>query len=115
MLNNMEAQKYLDGNPIVKKFIDEVNEKIGTYYRIHLSKLTFEPVKVDIGSKFIKITFNNSVWGFISRFDGTFKGRPIRKGDLMKAASYKAPAAISRGNIGDGTARWDVHGPNYVK
>ena len=111
----MNTDEYYKTNPIVKKFIDEVNEKIGTYYRIHLSKLTFEPVKVDIGTKFIKITHNNSVWGFISRFDGTFKGRPIRKGDLMKAASWKAPAAISRGNIVAGTARWDVYGPNYIK
>jgi hypothetical protein len=111
----MNTDEYYKTNPIVKKFIDEVNEKIGTYYKIHLSNLTFEPVKVDIGTKFIKITHNSSVWGFISRFDGTFKGRPIRKGDLLKAASWKAPAAISRGNIVDGTARWDVYGPNYVK
>jgi hypothetical protein len=111
----MTTDEYYKTNPIVKKFIDEVNEKIETYYKTNLSNLTFEPVKVDIGTKFIKITHNSSVWGFISRFDGTFKGRQIRKGDLMKAASYKAPAAISRGNIGAGTAQWDVYGPNYVK
>jgi hypothetical protein len=80
-----------------------------------LTNLTFQPVTVQIGSKFISIAHNGSRWGFISRYDGTFKGRPIRKGDLMKAASWKAPAGISRGNIGDGTARYGVYGPEYVK
>ena len=109
------VQEYLDGNPIVKRFIDEVNQKIETYYKTNLSNLTFQPVVVTIGTKFIGITHNGSRWGFISRFDGTFKGRPIRKGDLMKAASWTSPAAISRGNIGDGTAQYGVYGPEYLK
>jgi len=115
MLNNMKTEEYLNSNPIVKRFIDEVNQKIETYYKTTLTNLTFQPVVLNIGAKFIGITHNGSRWGFISRFDGTFKGRPIRKGDLMKAASWKAPAGISRGNIGDGTAQWDVYGPNYIK
>jgi hypothetical protein len=109
------VQEYLDNNPIVKKFIDEVNTKIETYYNTNLTSLTFEPVKIDIGSKFISISHTGQRWGFISRIDGMFKGAPIRKGDLMKAASWAAPAKHSRGNIADGTAQWGVYGPEYLR
>jgi hypothetical protein len=54
------------------------------------------------------------VWGFISRFDGDYKGVPIKKGDLMKAASRDSPAKHSRGNIIDGTAAYGVWGVNYL-
>jgi hypothetical protein len=54
------------------------------------------------------------VWGFISRYDGDYKGVPIKKGDLMKAASRDSPAKHSRGNIIDGTAAYGVWGVNYL-
>ena len=111
----MTTDEYYKTNPIVKKFIDEVNEKIERYYTIHLPSLTFNPVKVTIGKKFIGITHNNSRWGFISRVDGVHKGAPIRKGDLMKPANWITPSKHSRGNIIDGTAKWDVYGPEYLK
>jgi hypothetical protein len=111
----MKTEEYLDKNPIVKKFIDEVNEKIETYYKTNLSNLTFEPVKVTIGNKFIRIYHTTHIWGFISRFDGVYKGVPIRKGDLLKPANWSSPAKHSRGNIGDGTAKWAVYGPTYLK
>ena len=51
---------------------------------------------------------------FISRVDGDLKGSPIKKGDLLKAATWKAPAKHARGNIIDGTARYGVYGPDYL-
>jgi hypothetical protein len=55
-----------------------------------------------------------SCWGFISRVDGDLKGSPIKKGDLLKAATWKAPAKHARGNIIDGTARYSTYGPEYL-
>jgi hypothetical protein len=43
------------------------------------------------------------------------KGSPIKKGDLLKPATWKAPAKHSRGNIIDGTAMWGEYGPSYIK
>jgi hypothetical protein len=57
---------------------------------------------------------DGSVWGFISRYEGEYKGVPIKKGDLMKAASRDSPAKHSRGNIIDGTAAYGVWGVNYL-
>jgi hypothetical protein len=101
-------------NPIVDAFIAKVNLEIEDYYATNLSNLTPVPLEIKVGNKFIKIIHDGSVWGFISRFDGDYKGVPIKKGDLMKAASRDSPAKHSRGNIIDGTAAYGVWGVNYL-
>ena len=62
--------------------------------------------RLDEGSKFIKIVTRNSVHCFIAKQDmGNF-----RRGDILKAASWKTPAKnFARGNVLDGTLdriRW---------
>jgi hypothetical protein len=101
-------------NPIVEKFVEKVNTEIKQYYETNLSNLTPRPMEMRVGTKFIKLISNGSVWGFISRYDGDYKGVPIKKGDLMKSASRNAPAKRSRGNIIDGTARYGVYGVIYL-
>ena len=64
------------------------------------------------GKKYIKIIQGTSVWGFIVKEDG---GK-FRKGDILKAAGWNAPAMNSaRGNILDGgyTVQWT--GPLYLR
>ena len=65
------------------------------------------------GSKYIKVfTEGGSVWGFVVNTDNDKK---FRKGDILKAAGYAAPARnAARGNIIDGgyTIRWT--GPLYL-
>lgn len=63
------------------------------------------------GQKYFKISTRSSVWGFIVKEDGV----KFRKGDILKAAGYNAPATNkARGNIIDGgyTIRWT--GPLYL-
>ena len=66
------------------------------------------------GSKYIKIyKEGGSVWGFVVNTD---KDKKFKKGDILKAAGYAAPARnAARGNIVDGgyTIRWT--GPLYLK
>ena len=38
----------------------------------------------------------------------------VLKGDLLKPASWKSPAKHSRGNIFDGSDKWNFYGPNYL-
>jgi hypothetical protein len=101
-------------NPIVNAFIEKVNLEIAEYYTTNLSNLTPQPLEIKVGSKFIKIIHDGYVWGFISRYDGDYKGVPIKKGDLMKAASRDSAAKHSRGNIIDGTAKYGVYGVAYL-
>jgi hypothetical protein len=112
---NDKSKKYVESNAIVRNFIESVEKVRADYYDQHLPSLTVEPIKVDVGNKFIRLWAGTSCWGFISRVDGELKGAPIRKGDLLKPATWKSPAKHSRGNIIDGTASWNEYGPNYLK
>lgn len=70
-------------------------------------KLTFK-----VGKKYIKVITGPSVWGFIVN---TENDKQFRQGDILKAASWNAPARnAARGNILDGgyTVHWT--GPLYL-
>jgi len=110
-----KALEYLKGNPIVANFINEVNTKRLAYFTKANMPNLYQDVIPEIGNKYIRLWCGSSCWGFISRVDGDLKGAPIKKGDLLKAATWKAPAKHSRGNIIDGTAKWGEYGPSYIK
>ena len=67
--------------------------------------------EISEGKKYIKIVSNRSAWGFVVKNDdGKFK-----RGDILKAASWAAPAKnAARGNVFDG---YDIAwtGPHYLK
>ena len=110
-----KAIEYLKGNPIVATFIDEVNAKRLKYYTTANMVNQYKELVVEIGNKYIRLWNGTGCWGFISRVDGNLKGAPIKKGDLLKPATWKAPAKHARGNIIDGTAQWGEYGPSYIK
>jgi hypothetical protein len=69
-------------------------------------------LRFEEGRKYIKVLTGSSVWGFVVNVDNDKK---FRKGDILKAAGYNAPARNApRGNILDGgySIRWT--GPNYL-
>ena len=68
------------------------------------------------GRKFIKVIDDNRVWGFVSLVDGIYLGAPIKKGDIMKAESWRAAAKHSRGSIFDSEMHesFSWTGPNYL-
>ena len=84
--------------------------KLGMTHRTSLD-LSLKP-----GRKFIKVVEGTRVWGFIAKVDGTHKGVPMLKGDILKAATWRAPAKHSRGSIFDSEMHksfsWTV--PNYL-
>ena len=64
-------------------------------------------IRVEVGSKYTKIFTGSSIWGFIVNENNSVKctnsGCYFSRGDLLKPASYKAPARnFARGNIRDG-------------
>ena len=69
-------------------------------------------ISVKAGRKYIKIIKENSVWGFVVNTDTDKK---FRKGDILKAASWNAPATNqARGNILDGGYEINWTGPKYL-
>jgi len=73
-------------------------------------------LKLKPGRKFIKVVNGNSVWGFVAKVDGVHKGLPMLKGDILKAAGWRAPAKHSRGSIFDKEMHksFSWTGPNYL-
>ncbi len=65
------------------------------------------------GNKYIKVlNGNGSVWGFVVNTD---KDNKFRKGDILKAAGWNAPARNqARGNILDGGYKIQWTGPLYL-
>ena len=72
-------------------------------------------VRVKFGRKYTKVLQGSSVWGFIANDDGVLKGIPYKKGDVFKAAGWRAPAKWQRGSIFDSGTNW-FHwtGPRYL-
>ena len=68
--------------------------------------------KVTEGKKYIKIVQDTGVFAFVMKEDsGRFK-----KGDILKAAGYRAPARNSaRGNVLTGNYNIQWTGPLYLK
>ena len=64
-------------------------------------------VEYKTGRKYYKVIKGNSVFCFVNR----------QNGDVLKAASWAAPAAHARGNIFDddnGLSRITPYGPEYL-
>lgn len=76
--------------------------------------LTASVLEMSDGRRYIRVDTvrdgghgQRSVWAFIDK----------KTGDILKAASYKAPAKHARGNLFDstgGTGRLTPHGPQYL-
>jgi hypothetical protein len=115
LVYDKKTAEYLKTNTAVDQFIKQVDSTIETHYKTNLISLPMPMIKVEVLNKFIRIWCDTSCWGFISRVDAAHKGASIKKGDLLKPASWKAPAKHARGNIVDATARWGIYGPEYIK
>lgn len=96
-----------------EKWLEKVNSELKPEFEKTFPSLQYKPITYRKGNKYIKLFKENSVWGFISMVDDNKKGE--RVGDLLKAASYNVPAKHPRGNIFEGTARYEMFGPAYLK
>ena len=95
-------------------WLAEVNAARKEYWDSRFNYKPYEPLRVDMGRKYIRLWDRSSCWGFVSMVDGSNKGAPVKVGDLLRPASWKTPAKNSRGNIFDGTDKWEYYGPNYL-
>jgi len=113
---------------IIKEELQNVlTENIKNDVQNFVSKLNKEFKKdnqeymVKFGGKFAKIFHKSTkwdkefgaVWGFVALKDDPTKN--IKLGDLLRAASYNAPAKHARGNILNNSGRYDWTGPDYLK
>ena len=85
--------------------LTEINEKMIAEFN--------EKITYTVGTKYIKVIKKGSgVWGFVVNVDNDKK---FKKGDLLMAAGYNAPARnAARGNILDGNYPINWTGPLYL-
>tara|TARA_R110001592_G_scaffold2788_1_gene15793 strand:- start:892 stop:1242 length:351 start_codon:yes stop_codon:yes gene_type:complete len=85
--------------------LTEINERMIAEFN--------EGITYKAGSKYIKvIKERGGVWGFVVNTD---KDKKFKKGDILKAAGYAAPARNkARGNILDGGYTINWTGPLYL-
>lgn len=96
-------------------WLEKVNEQRKEFWDTRYSFKEYTPLTVSKGRKYIKLMDENTIWGFVSMYEGINKGTTVKKGDLLKPAGLNSPAAHSRGNIFDGTDMWTFYGPKYLK
>ena len=97
--------------------MDNLLDKIQENYNIWSASIGKDlGLSLKPGRKFIKVVRDNSVWGFVAKVDGTHKGLPMKKGDILKAAGWSQPAKHSRGSIFDSEMHksFSWTGPNYL-
>ena len=103
----------LEFNEAMDNLLDKIQED---YAKLNMKHRTKLDLSLRPGRKFIKVVHNNSVWGFVAKIDGTHKGLPMKQGDILKAAGWRAPAKHSRGSIFDKEMHksFSWTGPNYL-
>ncbi len=96
----------------VAEFVGRCQKIVRDYYEKHYQLLVVPTLAVEPGKRYFRIVQKQnsscSAWAFI---DST-------NGDVLKAASYKAPAKHARGNLHDehgGMKYIGVSGPAYLR
>jgi len=79
-----------DFNSALATFIAAINADGEDHYKKHLSNLTYNPVERAGGKKYIRLVNESRVYCFVAAVDVPANG--IKEGDVLMAASYKAPA-----------------------
>jgi hypothetical protein len=86
------SQNGIDFEPAFNLFIEKVRERITEYYTTSFPSLQVPKVEVNKGRrywKFVRVDNQQSVIGFVD----------TKNGDILKAATWRAPAKHSRGSI----------------
>jgi len=92
---------------------NEAQATINNHYAAHLSSLTVPTLTIKFGVKYAQVWNGTTIWAFIALYNTPEKAEVA--GDLLKPASWRAPAKKSRGNILEGTASYGPYGPAYIK
>ena len=109
----------------IEEWLANCQKMINEHYDKCFKNLTPSILKLDGGKKFLRVvtenigTMGKSAFAFIAVEDGNTKTLgAYKKGDILKPATYKAPAKHARGNLFDnsnGMSMMSPYGPVYLK
>ena len=117
---NLETQLNKDAatdfNNGVEKLLENIGNSFANWTQNEERTQNFrDGLRINKGRKFTKVIEKNRVWGFVANADGVLKGIPYFKGDVFKAAGWRAPAKHVRGSIFSNETNWFTWtGPIYL-
>lgn len=82
-----DAPKSFDA--ALKDFLSYATDMIEAYYEKNYKNLTVAPFRLEAGRRYVRVVRDGSVYCFVD----------LTNGDILKPASFKAPAKHARGNI----------------
>lgn len=95
-----------DFNVALNKFLDHIQKQENEYVAKNFTDVTPQKFDIDWMRKYIRVIvyppeqpYGRSVYCFIAHTDVSNKTLKAKKGDILKAASWKAPAKKVRGTI----------------
>lgn len=94
------------------KYITKLQERVNEHFKTSLPNLVPDKIEFTNGAKYVRVITNTGAQRLVHSF--------IDKdtGDVLKAATWKAPAKKARGNVFsdlNGMEGCSVHGANYLK
>jgi len=95
-------------NDAFRKWLGFCQNMINENYRTNFPNLDIPVLRYETGRRYIRVINGTSVFAFID----------LTNGDVLKAASWKAPARWNRGNLFDvnvGTKSMTPYGPAYLR
>ena len=97
------------------KFVDSVQVMKDEYMGKNFPSLGRVLITVERGKRYAKLVLADASAPIISRYVYCFVD--LTNGDILKAASWKAPAKRARGNIlaADPISAVNTHGANYLR
>jgi hypothetical protein len=100
--------KVNDDTAEFKSWFAEVVKRDAAYMAEHFNSLPANEFRVNFGTRYVRVMRGTSAHAFIDRSNG----------DVLKPATWKAPAKHARGNIFDasnGLGSMGPYGPAYLK
>jgi len=96
----------------LQSFLDGCQQIICSYHKKHFPNISCSTLSTEVGTRYVRIVQNTpgsrSAWAFVDKTNG----------DVLKAASWKAPAKHARGNLFDesnGLKYIGPYGPAYLR
>lgn len=90
-------------NAAFGEWMAAAQEKVNAGY-VRFSHVKAPVLKYEVGNKYVKVVTPSSVFCFVDRTTG----------DVLKAASWKAPAKHARGNLFTGKIGVTAYGAEYM-
>ena len=106
-------------SPHVAAFIQGAQKIVTEYHQRNFKNLAIPTIRAEDSQKYIRVFIGGSIYCFIAKDDNETKALgKVKGGDVLKAATYTAPAKGARSSLFDadfGVSACEPHGVRYFR